>query len=93
MSVFHVISSQAFHQIEHNGHVAYFLAKGLTAFDESHLFVNWFNLIGEAFVLLDKDISLDLSPEFGLPIIVLQVCQGNQIPKSLKIFQVRQALL
>jgi hypothetical protein len=45
----------------------------LPAFDESYLFIHSFDLIREDFVLLDEDISFDLSPEFGFPIIVLQI--------------------
>jgi len=82
MSVLHVVSSQALNQIEHNGHVGDLFSKSLPSLNESHLLIDTLDLIREAFVLLNENISLYLSPEFSFPVIVLQVCQGNKIPKG-----------
>ena len=93
MSVFHVISSQTFDQVKHYGHVSNFLSKRLPAFNEADFFIDTLDLIWEAFILLDENIGLDLSPKFGLPIIVLQIDQSDKIPKGLKILQIRETFL
>ena len=80
MSVLHVVSSQTFNQVQHDGHVSNFFVESQAAFNNSYLFVDWFDLIGENLVLFDKHVSLNLSPEFGLPVIILQINQSDQIP-------------
>jgi hypothetical protein len=64
----------------------------LPALDESDFFgKDTLDFVGEYLVLFNKVISLDLSPEFSFPIVVLQVNQCNQIPQDFQVFQVRNA--
>lgn len=93
MTVLHVVSSQTLDQVQHDGHVCYFFSECLPALDETDFLIDALDLVGEALVLLDEDIGFDLSPEFGLPVVVLKIGEGNQIPKSLKVLQISKTLL
>lgn len=73
MSILHVVSSQTFDQIQNNGHISYLFIQSQATFDNSYLFVDWFDLVREYLVLLYEDVSLNLSPEFGFPVVVLQI--------------------
>ncbi len=93
MAVLHVVSPQALDQVQHNSHVAHLLPEGLPSLDESHLLVDSLDLVGKALILLDQHISLNLTPELSLPVIVLQVHQRDQIPEGLQVLQIRKAFL
>ena len=93
MSVLHIIASQTFDQVQNNSHVSYFLSQSLPSFDEPNFLVDLLDLSSKNFILINQYISFDLSPEFSFPIIVLKVDNSNQIPKGLKIFQVRKTFL
>lgn len=80
MSILHVVSSQTFYQIQNDSHVGDFFSNSLPTFNKPDLFVNLLDLIGEDLVLFDENVSFDLSPEFGFPVIILKVDKRYQIP-------------
>ena len=71
VAILHVVSSQTLDQVQYDSHVAHLFSKGLPPLDESHLLVHTLDLVGEALVLLNQDIGLDLAPKFSLPVVVL----------------------
>ena len=90
--VFHVVTTKRLNQGQHDGHVADFLPKTLPALNKADFFVDTFDLGGKDLVLVDENISFNLSPELLLPVVVLQVDEGDQIPESFKVLKVRVTL-
>jgi len=80
VAVLHVVSSQTFNQVEYNCHISDFFSKSLPALDETNFLIYTLDLSRKHFVLFNEDISLDLSPEFLFPVIVLQINKSNKIP-------------